>query len=122
MKRNYVHPMNLSRAILLAVVSFRLLCESAVAQGIINGGFELYDPQTAFLEGWKIKEVRGLRTIDHWTIRDGKVGSLVGYKDAQVSLPGPSMNGYADWDGPPELKEGIYFFTPMASSQEQRYS
>ncbi|MBL9167134.1 MAG: hypothetical protein JNN07_05300 [Verrucomicrobiales bacterium] len=45
------------------------------AQGIINGGFELYDSTTTFLLGWSVRNYDGTGKIG--TVDNGVAGSLV---------------------------------------------
>ena len=49
------------------------------AQGIINGGFELYDPVTRFLVGWNVRFFDG--AVNYGAVIDGVAGSLVPFDE-----------------------------------------
>lgn len=69
--------MKVVTALLLAAAHTGICQTSLLAQGLINGGFESYNPSTTFLEGWKIKFYDG--TGDLKTVVNGVTGSLVPY-------------------------------------------
>ena len=67
-------------------------------QGILNGGFELYNPDTKFLEGWHARSGAG---EDYGTVVGGVSGSLLDYITstpprlfAAVAGPAPTLEDF----------------------------
>ena len=65
-----------SRFAILFVVGFSCVSSRANGQGILNGGFELYNPDTQFLVGW---HARGGAGKDYGAEVEGVSGSLIPY-------------------------------------------
>ena len=102
--------------LLLSVLAF--IPSSAHGQGILNGGFELYNPDTKFLEGW---HARGGAGKDYGAVVEGVSGSLIPYGGGQeqgllAHILGPEV-------GRDSLPVGNYWFFGRgpATTLEQRF-
>ena len=83
-------------ALLVSVLAF-VPC-SIQGQGLLNGGFELYNPDTRFLIGW---HARGGGGQDYGAIVGGVAGSLIDYSDMTpiplvpvIAGPTQSLEGF----------------------------
>ncbi len=95
--------------VLLVALCATLFNSNGQAQGVLNGGFELYDVRTGFLANWHVIETGAGQTKDWATTQDGVTGSTVRYRVKPEGFPGVSINFLEGLGEPINFKEGKNF-------------